>query len=106
MALYNMKVLERFEESINHVDQFNKVFDTLKSAAEHIEDHQKIIQRNAAASAKINDNFVKFTEEVDKHIDKATNLVYGVMTEQRNTIIRELEDNGKLMSKTFEEATS
>lgn len=103
MALYNMKVLERFEESINHVDQFNKVFDTLKSAAEHIGDHQKIIQRNAAASAKINDNFVKFTEEVDKHIDKATNLVYGVMTEQRNTIIRELEDNGKLMSKTFEE---
>jgi len=32
-----MKVLERFEESINHVDQFNKVFDTLKSAAEHID---------------------------------------------------------------------
>ena len=103
MAHYNMKVLERFEESINHVDQFNKVFDTLKSAAEHIDDHQKNIRSIADASAKINDNFVKFAEEVDKHIAEATNLVYGVMTEQRHTIIRELEDNGKLMSKTFQE---
>ena len=103
MAHYNMKVLERFEESINHVDQFNKVFDTLKSAAEHIEDHQKIIQRNAAASAKINDNFVKFTEEVDKHIAEATNSVNGVMQKQQEAIIRALENNDDQMSKTFQE---
>ncbi len=103
MARYNMKVLERFEESINHVDQFNKVFDTLKSAAEHIEDHQKIIQSNAAASAKINDNFVKFTEEVDKHIAEATNSVNGVMQKQQEAIIRALENNDDQMSKTFQE---
>lgn len=103
MAHYNMKVLERFEESINHVDQFNKVFDTLKSAAEHIEDHQKIIKNIAAASAKINDNFVKFTEEVDKHIVDATKSVNGVMKEQHYAIMRELEDNGKRMSETFQE---
>ena len=103
MAHYNMKVLERFEESINHVDQFNKVFDTLKSAAEHIEDHQKIIKRNAAASAKINDNFVKFTEEVDKHIAEATNSVNGVMQKQQEAIIRALENNDDQMSKTFQE---
>ena len=103
MARYNMKVLERFEESINHVDQFNKVFDTLKSAAEHIEDHQKIIQSNAAASAKINDNFVKFTEEVDKHIAEATNSVNGVMQKQQEAIIRALESNDDQMSKTFQE---
>ena len=103
MARYNMKVLERFEESINHVDQFNKVFDTLKSAAEHIEDHQKIIQSNAAASAKINDNFVKFTEEVDKHIAEATNSVNGVMQKQQEVIIRALENNDDQMSKTFQE---
>jgi len=103
MARYNMKVLERFEESINHVDQFNKVFDTLKSAAEHIEDHQKIIKRNAAASAKINDNFVKFTEEVDKHIAEATNSVNGVMQKQQEAIIRALENNDNQMSKTFQE---
>lgn len=103
MARYNMKVLERFEESINHVDQFNKVFDTLKSAAEHIDDHQKIIQSNAAASAKINDNFVKFTEEVDKHIAEATNSVNGVMQKQQEAIIRALENNDEQMSKTFQE---
>lgn len=103
MARYNMKVLEIFEESINHVDQFNKVFDTLKSAAEHIEDHQKIIQSNAAASAKINDNFVKFTEEVDKHIAEATNSVNGVMQKQQEAIIRALENNDDQMSKTFQE---
>ena len=103
MARYNMKVLERFEESINHVDQFNKVFDTLKSAAEHIEDHQKIIQSNAVASAKINDNFVKFTEEVDKHIAEATNSVNGVMQKQQESIIRALENNDDQMSKTFQE---
>lgn len=103
MARYNMKVLERFEESINHVDQFNKVFDTLKSAAEHIEDHQKIIQSNAAASAKINDNFVKFTEEVDKHIAEATNSVNRVMQKQQEAIIRALENNDDQMSKTFQE---
>ncbi len=103
MARYNMKVLERFEESVNHVDQFNKVFDTLKSAAEHIEDHQKIIQSNAAASAKINDNFVKFTEEVDKHIAEATNSVNGVMQKQQEAIIRALESNDDQMSKTFQE---
>lgn len=103
MAHYNMKVLERFEESINHVDQFNKVFDTLKSAAEHIEDHQKIIKRNVAASAKINDNFVKFTEEVDKHIAEATNSVNGVMQKQQEAIIRALENNDDQMSKTFQE---
>lgn len=103
MARYNMKVLERFEESINHMDQFNKVFDTLKSAAEHIEDHQKIIQSNAAASAKINDNFVKFTEEVDKHIAEATNSVNGVMQKQQEAIIRALENNDDQMSKTFQE---
>lgn len=103
MARYNMKVLERFEESINHVDQFNKIFDTLKSAAEHIEDHQKIIQSNAAASAKINDNFVKFTEEVDKHIAEATNSVNGVMQKQQEAIIRALENNDDQMSKTFQE---
>lgn len=103
MARYNMKVLERFEESINHVDQFNKVFDTLKSAAEHLDDHQKIIQSNAAASAKINDNFVKFTEEVDKHIAEATNSVNGVMQKQQESIIRALENNDNQMSKTFQE---
>ena len=103
MAHYNMKVLERFEESINHVDQFNKVFDTLKSAAEHIEDHQKIIKSNAAVSAKINDNFVKFTEEVDKHIAEATNSVNGVMQKQQEAIIRALENNDDQMSKTFQE---
>ena len=103
MARYNMKVLERFEESINHVDQFNKVFDTLKSAAEHLDDHQKIIQSNAAASAKINDNFVKFTEEVDKHIAEATNSVNGVMQKQQEAIIRALENNDDQMSKTFQE---
>lgn len=103
MARYNMKVLERFEESINHVDQFNKVFDTLKSAAEHIEDHQKIIQSNAAASAKINDNFVKFTEEVDKHIAEATNSVNGVMQKQQEAILRALENNDEQMAKTFQE---
>ena len=103
MARYNMKVLERFEESINHVDQFNKVFDTLKSAAEHLDDHQKIIQSNAAASAKINDNFVKFTEEVDKHIAEATNSVNGVMQKQQEAIIRALDSNDDQMSKTFQE---
>lgn len=103
MARYNMKVLERFEESINHIDQFNKVFDTLKSVAEHLDDHQKIIQSNAAASAKINDNFVKFTEEVDKHIAEATNSVNWVMQKQQESIIRALENNDNQMSKTFQE---
>lgn len=103
MAHYNMKVLERFEESINHVDQFNKVFDTLKSAAEHIDDHQKNIRSIADASSQINENIVRFIEDVDNHIIAATKSVNDVMTEQRDTIIRALENNDDQMSKTFQE---
>lgn len=103
MARYNMKVLERFEESINHVDQFNKVFDTLKSAAEHIEDHQKNIRSIADASSQINENIVRFIEDVDNHIIAATKSVNDAMTEQRDTIIRALENNDVQMSKTFQE---
>lgn len=103
MAHYNMKVLERFEESINHVDQFNKVFDTLKSAAEHIDDHQKNIRSIADASSQINENIVRFIEDVDNHIIAATKSVNDVMTEQRDTIIRALENNDVQMSKTFQE---
>lgn len=103
MAHYNMKVLERFEESINHVDQFNKVFDTLKSAAEHIDDHQKNIRSIADASSQINENIVRFIEEVDKHIAEATNSVNGVMQKQQEAIIRALENNDDQMSKTFQE---
>lgn len=103
MAHYNMKVLERFEESINHVDQFNKVFDTLKSAAEHIDDHQKSIRSIADASSQINENIVRFIEEVDKHIAEATNSVNGVMQKQQEAIIRALENNDDQMSKTFQE---
>lgn len=103
MAHYNMKVLERFEESINHVAQFNKVFDTLKSAAEHIDDHQKNIRSIADASSQINENIVRFIEDVDNHIIAATKSVNDVMTEQRDTIIRALENNDVQMSKTFQE---
>ena len=103
MAHYNMKVLERFEESINHVDQFNKVFDTLKSAAEDIDDHQKNIRSIADASSQINENIVRFIEEVDKHIAEATNSVNGVMQKQQEAIIRALENNDDQMSKTFQE---
>lgn len=103
MARYNMKVLERFEESINHVDQFNKVFDTLKSAAEHIEDHQTNIRSIADASSQINENIVRFIEDVDKHIAEATNSVNGVMQKQQEAIIRALENNDDQMSKTFQE---
>lgn len=103
MARYNMKVLERFEESINHVDQFNKVFDTLKSAAEHIDDHQTNIRSIADASSQINENIVRFIEDVDKHIAEATNSVNGVMQKQQEAIIRALENNDDQMSKTFQE---
>lgn len=103
MAHYNMKVLERFEESINHVDQFNKVFDTLKSAAEHIDDHQTNIRSIADASSQINENIVRFIEDVDKHIAEATNSVNGVMQKQQEAIIRALENNDDQMSKTFQE---
>lgn len=103
MAHYNMKVLERFEESINHVDQFNKVFDTLKSAAEHIDNHQTNIRSIADASSQINENIVRFIEDVDKHIAEATNSVNGVMQKQQEAIIRALENNDDQMSKTFQE---